>query len=240
MIKCFKSIAHSHSLSIITSIHQPNLEILMMYDMLYVLAKGGLTVFSGRPQRLRRHLNECQIMLNDNQIPIEVLLKIGANGHNDPKVLQLSEKTNESLVPFEARVDSELNHFPNGIPFRMKKFSLEEFYHLMCRTVIYILRYQWIIIVGTGISILAMGATTRLLFHDQELGRPDSCVPIVSNSTEGCLRTPESMIAYKVLRYSAEYLTFNITPVGLVFALSAVFSSRAELKIFFQENRNRE
>ncbi|CAG2112213.1 unnamed protein product [Medioppia subpectinata] len=44
MIKCFKKLSQRHSLTIITSIHQPNLEILMLFDSLYVLAKGGLTV----------------------------------------------------------------------------------------------------------------------------------------------------------------------------------------------------
>ena len=45
MIKCFKCLSKEHNISIITSIHQPNLELLMYFDMLYVLAKGGLTVY---------------------------------------------------------------------------------------------------------------------------------------------------------------------------------------------------
>ena len=87
--------AHNYNLSIIISIHQPTLETLMIFDLLYVMAKGGVCVYSGRPQHLRQHMNDCHITLRDNQIPIEVLLKVGANGYNDNSVIELSEKANE-------------------------------------------------------------------------------------------------------------------------------------------------
>ncbi|CAG2101733.1 unnamed protein product [Medioppia subpectinata] len=80
MIKCFKKLSQKHRLTIITSIHQPNLEILMLFDSLYVLAKGGLTVYSGPPKHLSLHLQQCNIAYSSEQIPIEVLMKIAANG----------------------------------------------------------------------------------------------------------------------------------------------------------------
>ena len=48
-----------------------------MFDTLYVLAKGGRCVYSGPPEHLTQHLNECQIILNENQVPIETLITIG-------------------------------------------------------------------------------------------------------------------------------------------------------------------
>jgi hypothetical protein len=49
-----------------------------MFDQLYVLAKGGHCVFSGRPNQLRSHLQECAINCSDDVLPIEVLLKVSS------------------------------------------------------------------------------------------------------------------------------------------------------------------
>ena len=211
----------------------------MLYDMLYVLAKGGVTVFSGRPQRLRRHLNECQIFLDENQIPIEVLLKICARGYNDQKVLELSEKTNQSLDQYESRMVNELIHFPNGIPIRNKKFSFEELYHLFARTVIYIVKYNWVMIVGLMVASLSFSSLSRLMFDDMDMEAPDSCVSTTINDTNGCMRTPQSIQDTKLIRYNTVYLVFSIlVQVFLIFLTSSI-TTRNDVKIFLMENRNR-
>jgi len=65
-------------MAIVTSIHQPNSLVLTMYDQLYVMAKGGRCVFSGRPNQLKSHLLECGINCPDDVLPIEVLLKVSS------------------------------------------------------------------------------------------------------------------------------------------------------------------
>ena len=60
----------------IVSIHQPNNDLFQMFDNIYVLAKGGVCVYSGPPSSLRQHLIDCEIECNKNQIPIEVMLEI--------------------------------------------------------------------------------------------------------------------------------------------------------------------
>ena len=61
-----------HNISLIVSIHQPNVEILEIFDNLYVLSKGGVNVYSGPPQSLPQQMNECHIDYNDNEILIEI------------------------------------------------------------------------------------------------------------------------------------------------------------------------
>src|ERR1700712_4174044 len=183
MIQCFKSMAQKYNLSIITSIHQPNLEILMIFDLLYVLAKGGVTIFSGRPQHLRSHLNECQIVCGENQIPIEVLLKIGANGCSDESVIRLSEKTIQNLKVSEERIGNEVRLYPNGIPIRSKSFSLQELWYLLLRMTISTLRYNWIQIVVQNL-IYILSAAFFILYFDYDFERPSSCIPRVSNSCD--------------------------------------------------------
>lgn len=78
---CLQKVVRMHKLAIVTSIHQPNLDILLMFDQLYVLAKGGRCVFNGLPNLLRDHLNKCGIECSDAQIPIEILLKVSSVKH---------------------------------------------------------------------------------------------------------------------------------------------------------------
>ncbi len=48
--------------------------------MPYLLAKGGVWVYSGLTQDLKTHLSECDIICNEYQVPIELLLKVSFNG----------------------------------------------------------------------------------------------------------------------------------------------------------------
>ena len=64
-----------------TSIHQPNSDVLMMFDKLYVLAKKGKCVFDGKTTQLKNHLQKCQIECLEWQVPIEELIKIASKDH---------------------------------------------------------------------------------------------------------------------------------------------------------------
>jgi hypothetical protein len=66
-----------------------------MFDKLYVLAKGGICVYSGSPQDLKIFLNKCNIKLCENQFPIEVLLRIASNEREDKNIRLLANKTLE-------------------------------------------------------------------------------------------------------------------------------------------------
>ena len=73
---CLKDFAKKHRSAMVLSIHQPNQDLLMMFDKIYALAKGGRCVYNGKPADLRAHLLSCSIPCADWQIPIEVLMRI--------------------------------------------------------------------------------------------------------------------------------------------------------------------
>ena len=73
---CLKNLTKNYQLAIVTSIHQPNSYVLMMFDKLYVLANGGFCVFDGESTQLKNHLQKCQIECLDDQVPIEQLIKV--------------------------------------------------------------------------------------------------------------------------------------------------------------------
>ena len=79
---CLKNLASKYDLAIVTSIHQPNSDILMMFDKLYVLSKGGRCVFDGKTNELQSHLKECQIDCDKWQVPIEELIKVASKTSN--------------------------------------------------------------------------------------------------------------------------------------------------------------
>lgn len=76
---CLKNLAQNHSIAIVTSIHQPNTDVLMLFDQLYVLATRGQCIYSGHPSYLKQHLIECQIPLLDYQIPIKQLINVASS-----------------------------------------------------------------------------------------------------------------------------------------------------------------
>lgn len=78
----------SSSISIITSIHQPNSQTLALFEQLYVLARGGVAIYSGPPGAIQRAL-EIAISPSAGQksedegvdeSPIEALLKLACAG----------------------------------------------------------------------------------------------------------------------------------------------------------------
>ena len=85
VMNCLKQLTLNYRMTIIVTIHLPNNETLNLFDKLYVLAKGGLCIYSGPPSMLHSYLFE-KINLNieqigqTNKLPIEILLEIACNG----------------------------------------------------------------------------------------------------------------------------------------------------------------
>ena len=78
--------SQKHNISIIVSIHQPNIEVLDTFDSLYVLSKGGVNVYWGGTKELARHMIECGIDIKANDFAIESLLKLCAKNFNDSTI----------------------------------------------------------------------------------------------------------------------------------------------------------
>ena len=235
MVQCFRSIAQKHNLTIIISIHQPTLETLMNFDQLYVLAKGGVCVYSGRPQHLKQHMTDCQIIIRENQIPIEILLKIGANGFNDEIVIKLSEKATKVMTERdEKNMMNDVKLFPNGIPIRSKRVSLTELWYLLIRHLICILRRNWIIIALQFVIVLMANGYFVILCdfnYEKHLG----CLPKVGDS---CPKNAKTIEDDKIISYNMKFLiliylffpSITLCMTSILFAL--------ELQVFIKEYNN--
>ena len=78
---CLKNLVMKYNMAIVTSIHQPNSDIIMLFDKLYVLSKRGFCVFDGETNQLLCHLQKCQIDCQEWQVPIEELIKVASQTH---------------------------------------------------------------------------------------------------------------------------------------------------------------
>ena len=73
---CLKNLAIKYNIAIVTSIHQPNSDMIMLFDKLYILSKGGRCVFDGETNQLKSHIQKCKINCQEDQVPIEQLIKV--------------------------------------------------------------------------------------------------------------------------------------------------------------------
>lgn len=80
MVNCLKKLTKIYQITVIASIHAPNDETLSFFDKLYVLARGGVCIYSGPPSEIQEQLDQAQFESDDEQPPIEVLVSIACNG----------------------------------------------------------------------------------------------------------------------------------------------------------------
>ena len=132
---CLKNLTRNHSIAIVTSIHQPNVDVIVLFDKLYVLSIGGQCVYNGHPSRLRHHLIQCQFHLRDYQVPIEQLIKVASSiDSNSVLINNLVRKSVDDTNSLEKSLMKE-GKLINGNSNKMKKsFSLTDFMIVLRRT----------------------------------------------------------------------------------------------------------
>lgn len=80
VVCCLQKLTKMYQITVIASIHAPNDETLSFFDKLYVLAKGGVCIYSGPPSQIQERLDQAQYEAFEEQPPIEALVSIACNG----------------------------------------------------------------------------------------------------------------------------------------------------------------
>ena len=79
--RSLRKLADNNRMTILASIHTPNSDTLNMFDKLYILAKGGVCIYSGPPNFLRENLkNKLNLEIEQHKPPIEEYIRIACNG----------------------------------------------------------------------------------------------------------------------------------------------------------------
>jgi hypothetical protein len=206
----------------------------MMFDKLYVLAKGGFTVYSGRPQDLNRYLAECHIICTQFQHPIEVLLKYSCNGIEDKLVLKLNEKISKEKQEIIKRCEEETKLFPDGIQFRSKRFKLNDFWVLLLRAMTY--TYKWKPLLIQLIFYIFLGYSITIIFRS-DIGNPSGCISL-DEDFMNCNKTTEKLEEEELLLQNINYNFFIVAVVVIIQMVSTCATFTPEVKLFLHEHRN--
>jgi hypothetical protein len=207
-----------------------------MFDKLYVLAKGGICVFSGPPQELGLHLNECGIFCTEFQFPIEVLLKIASNGKNDNQVIELANKTSEEKVNLLKRCGNETHLFPDGIPFESKNFSLIDMWYLLLRTMTNTYISQWKSLITQFLFYIFFALITTKIFNS-EIGKPDGCFSFLFNPNTSCYK---QLNDDSLLDQNTKFHFFTTIMVMIIQLSVTTLTFATDIKIFMNEHQNSE
>ncbi|KAH9505948.1 ABC protein, sub ABCG [Dermatophagoides farinae] len=184
VMKCLQRLSTQNGITVLVSIHAPSSDILDMFDQLYIIAKGGVCIYSDQPGGLRSHLNQITgIALNEDDSPIQEYLRIASNGINDEQVRKL---TQESVQQDHQRLTAHFSKFekeecpfafiPKGIPHYSRKFRSSDlwtqFWRLLRLTFIADVRH----IIGILILII-ITLTTYTSITNKDMVIPRGCMP---------------------------------------------------------------
>ena len=185
VIECLRSVAVNHNICVICSIHQPNEELFRMFDKIYVMARGGHQLYSGPPQRLRHYLSELDIKVNDNEIPIEILLKYSSLGIIEEKVRQMNEKCLEQTNrEYKEYSEENMRLTSNGLKCHPKAFNSFDTLTLLRRQFRLSFRAQikqFII----KLNILFLMNVFMVILFDSRNGQYDGCASL-NNDNKTC------------------------------------------------------
>ena len=227
--------SRKHNISFIISIHQPNVEVLDMFDNLYVLSKGGVNVYSGPPLLLRHHMNYCHIDCTDNEIPIEKLLKICANDSNHTSIVDMREKTQNIVNNLNEQVVKDLILNRDRKLDRRVKLSLRSTWCLAQRMLMVYFKTLSLVLLLV-ISMYSLIGYTLNSYYDFTISKYRDCQP--NNSTQICYDFIDMIKQFKNVRYELKFI-FGVTTSP--FTLTSLWTSLVlskEINVFLWEYKN--
>lgn len=189
VIGSLQSLSRKHNIAVVMAIHQPNQDILVLFDRLYVLGRAGTCLYWGPPRALRAHLADCGVLCSEAQIPIEQLMKqaskVGqrSEGHVSsrdsempPEVAALVD-ANKKLFPelkrFSKRNGSELHDAV--IPRKQPPFCFRHLWQLTKRGFVANILRLWR--ANLIILLFSVATAASLCFIFGEVGADSGCVP---------------------------------------------------------------
>ncbi len=207
-----------------------------MFDMLYVLAKGGICVYSGLPQDLKTFLNKCDINLTENQFPIEVLLKIASNVREDKDIKLLENKTLEEKQIIQQKCKNKTKLSENGIPFKSKNFKFIDMWYLLIRSMTNAYVSQWKLLLTQLLFFIFCPLIIAKTFNE-DIGKPDGCFNLTFISSKTCLKQLEDD---SLVDQNLKFHAFTSVLVMLIQICVTTLTFPLEIKIFMNEHQNSE
>ena len=220
------------NISIISTIHQPSSDVLQIFDNLYVLAKGGVCVYSGTPQQLPNHLRDCNIICTENQMPIETLITIGAKGREDQRIGLLANKTKERFN--ENFSDNHINQTKlKSIEKHSKRFNFRDIYILLNRSVSEFFGYKYRSHVLSFLTFVLCSTLFTLSFG--EVGQYNDCIIFSNVNNRNCIEQID--IDHKIF-INIFVISGSIWLGNILHCILCMLEKITRLKVLANEHQN--
>nr|XP_046914359.1 ABC transporter G family member 30-like [Dermatophagoides farinae] len=238
VVSCLRQVAHHHNICIITSIHQPTAEVFSMFDQVYVLAKGGVCVYSGPPSDIRQHLTKVSDRMDQDDIfPVEELIKYSCLSYEVPSVQDLVRLTNERILNDNLILLNETVPVLDGIPTNQNRFSLKSVWVLILRYAFYVRGYLWQILVLMYCLYISFGISIYYIFDTNMIFR-DGCVNMEDELNNTCNQTQEKEDEDFDLQASFIYICFGQSMMFFIVLLQTSIMFSKEIVYFRNEHQN--
>ena len=152
------------------SIHQPNSDVLRLFDQLYVLSIGGRCVYNDHPAMIKEHLIKCQVPMMKYQVPIEELIKVASSSDSN----KLVKKTFENSISSQESWMKHSKLLDKSLPQENKSFNFSDLIILLRRTARNELIGGWQIQFGFIISY-AFGLFLMIYLFPDDIGTDPGC-----------------------------------------------------------------
>ena len=231
VIQCLKSLSRRHQICVITSIHQPNNDLFHMFDNIYVLAKGGVNIYSGVPHNLRQFLSDSEIECNENDIPIERVLDISCEGKDNELIQKLVQKT---LILSSISYITERMALVYGKQTISKRISFRDFYYLLMRTMVYSYSHKWKSLFIQFLCYQIIGLSFRFFFNPDMI-KPNGCLDL---DDIGCDETFQKLIETTLLKENIRYIVITLCSFAFVVVMTTSLDFCVDYKVFINEHQN--
>ena len=231
-MNCLRTLSERHNIAVIASIHQPNNEIVLMFNKVYVLAKGGHCIHSGQPDDIELFLEECKILCDVDQVPVEELLILASIEEQNENIEQMIAKTKEKLRAENKAIENQMKVCPNGLRLGSKRFKLIDICHLMSRTMAQIRAYQWRVSLAILSFYIIFPVLMAMLFN-KHMGQVSGCFEF--NRSKTCAKDIEDD---DKLVQNQTFIFFIVVCIEFVHVCCVTVSSIQDIRIFLHEYNN--
>lgn len=249
VVRALKRLTEVHPLlTIVTSIHQPSAEVLALYDQLYVLARGGICIYSGEPTAIQASLDavtSTEIDSEDQQpsslspFPIENLIRQSCLGADNPinQVLKDLNRQQFKTQAFEWELAEQTTLASDGVQANRARFTGHSVRTLFARSFAYIAAHLWKEWLFFAACTTLIGASLRFLYSPT-IANYDGCLDLEDDLSACAVKTEAKLEEEFALKDNLIYGYFFIVNYQMLVILAASRSFYWDAELFRNEHRN--
>ena len=210
-----------------------------MFDQLYMLARGGVCIYSGPPQQIKPHLDKMpnDMASSDSTYPIEALINYSCLNHNEKSVQMLVQQTESQWSETERELSADTQLALDGVQRNRRQFSLRSTWILFRRYVAYFRGHLWPESAFFTFNYLIYGFSLRYVFDKAMIYDP-GCLDISEDDTSTCQRNQANVEMLFQLINNFKFIFFFANFFQFFWVFQCSMSMLKEWKFFTNEHRN--